>query len=197
MASEDKGRRSAPFVISYDAPVTLTFTILALIVVLIGMATKQTFVTKYFCSYFTKWSDPLMYVRMFTHVLGHSGWAHYIGNILLLLILGPILENKYGSKNLLEMIAITAFVTSLVYMIFFRGSGLCGASGIVFMFIILASTVNFKKQVIPLSFILVFLLYIGGEVVDAVTINDNVAQLAHVIGGVCGAAFGAFYAKNK
>ena len=197
MASDNSGRKSAPFVISYDAPVTLSFAIISLIVVLISMGTGGRFVEKFFCSYFTRFSDPLMYLRMFTHVIGHSGWSHYMSNMLLFLILGPILENKYGSRNLLEMIAITAFVTSLIYMVFFRGAGLCGASGIVFMFIILASTVNFKRQVIPLSFLLVFVLYIGGEIVTAVTVRDNIAQLAHVIGGVCGAAFGAFYAKGK
>ena len=33
--------------------------------------------------------DPLTYVRFFTHVLGHSGYSHYMGNMLLLLLVGP------------------------------------------------------------------------------------------------------------
>ena len=37
---------------------------------------------------------------------------------------------------------------------------------------------------------LVLLLYIGGEIVNGVTLRDNVSQITHVIGGLCGAVLG-------
>ena len=49
-----------------------------------------------------------------------------------LLLLGPMLEEKYSSQTLAAVIAITAFITSFVNYIFFPSVALCGASGVVF-----------------------------------------------------------------
>ena len=42
----------------------------------------------------------------------------------------------------------------------------------------------------PNTLILVVVLYLGGEVVDAVTAQDSVSQLSHIVGGLCGAVLG-------
>ena len=65
--------------------------------------------------------------RLFTHVLGHAGYSHYMGNMLLLLLVGPPLEEKYGSRTLLLTIAVTALVTGLAQFIFFPQTALLGA----------------------------------------------------------------------
>ena len=87
--------------------------------------------------------SPLTYLRFFTHVLGHIGWAHFIGNASYLLLLGPLLEEKYGSKAILEIIGVTALVTGLINYIFFPHVALCGASGVAFAFIVLSSFILF------------------------------------------------------
>ncbi len=183
--------------LDYNAPVTLTFTLLSLVALLLGAVTHGKSNQLLFMTYRDSWTDPLMYVRLFTHVLGHSGWSHYIGNMLLILLLGPILEEKYGSVNLLEMILITAFITGLANNLLFPHTALLGASGIVFMFIILSSAVSLKSGTIPITFLLVFILYVGGELVDAVRIHDNVSQLTHIIGGTCGGLYGLVYSGMK
>ena len=58
---------------------------------------------------------------------------------------------------------------------------------VVFAFIILASFTEFKKGEIPLTFILVALFYIGNQIWDGVTLRDNISNLSHIIGGLCGA----------
>ena len=73
--------------------------------------------------------------------------------------------------------------------------GLCGASGVVFAFILLSSFTSFKEGEIPLTFILVAALYIGQQVVQGMTLDDNVSNMAHIIGGMVGGAVG--YALNK
>jgi membrane associated rhomboid family serine protease len=146
---------------------------------------------------FTAWSDPLMYVRMFTHVLAHQGLTHFVGNYMLILAIGPIVEEKYTTKRLVTMIAVTAFITGILNVIFFRNVMLLGASGIVFMLILLASFVNMKQGHIPLTVILVAILYIGNEIVQGITTYDNVSQAGHIIGGLCGAAFGFFLHRNE
>lgn len=183
--------------LNYNAPVTLTFALISLLALGLATITNGASNRLLFMTYRDSWTDPLMYLRLFTHVLGHANWAHYIGNMLLILLLGPILEEKYGSMNLLEMIAITAFITGVVNNLLFPYSALLGASGIAFMFIILSSAVNFKNGTIPISFLLVFILYVGGELVDAIRYNDNVSQLGHILGGTCGGLYGMMYANMR
>lgn len=175
------------FRITYNAPVILTFSILAALVHVIG----GDGVTSEFKTYFVSWPDLngfREYLGLFSHVLGHGNWAHLVGNFTMILLLGPILEERHGSGSLLIMIALTACVTGLINAIFFSNP-LLGASGIVFMFILLASMVNIRSREIPLTFILVAVLYLGAEVRAAFR-ADNISQMGHLVGGFAGAVFG-------
>lgn len=127
---------------------------------------------------------------MFTHVLGHSDMSHFMGNFTVILLVGPMLEEKYGGKRLLIMIIFTAFITGLINVIFFPGMALLGASGIAFMMILLSSFANSGSGEIPLTLICVAVLYLGTEVLNGLFAHDNISQMAHIIGGVCGCAFG-------
>lgn len=177
-------------VIHYNAPVVLNFALLSLIVLILDFFTGGSTTDTYFCVYRSSFGDPLTYVRMFGHVLGHAGYAHYINNMMLLLVVGPPLEEKYGSKKLLLCILVTALVSGLVQVFFFPSTALLGASGIVFMMIVLSSLSGMKNGSIPLTLILVVILYLGGELWDALTVRDSVSQLTHIVGGLCGAVLG-------
>ena len=181
--------------ISYNAPVVLTFVLICLVVLVIDGLTMGKSTNLLFMTYHSSLANPLTYIRFFTHVLGHSGWSHFINNAAYLLLLGPMLEEKHGSQTLLEIIAITALVTGLVNYIFFQSVGLCGASGVVFAFIILASFTGFKDGEIPLTFILVAIIYIGQQVFEGITVTDNISNMAHIVGGAVGAVLG--YLLNK
>lgn len=181
--------------ISYNSPVILTFTIISLAALIVSYITGGFSNELLFCVYRAPLTNPLFYLRLFTHVIGHANLEHYIGNFTLILLLGPILEEKYGSRNLLFLMLITAFITGMINVIFFT-TGLLGASGIVFMFIILASFTNNGDGKIPLTFILVAIIYIGGEVINALFVEDQISQMAHIIGGICGAGAGHFLGKN-
>ena len=50
---------------------------------------------------------------------------------------------------------------------------------------------------IPLTMILIVIVYLGAELVDAFTKQDNVSQFTHIIGGVCGAIFGFAFGKKE
>ena len=177
-------------VIRFNAPATLTFALLALGALLLGQTFGSAVTMKYFCVYRASLADPLTYLRFFTHVLGHADYSHYMSNMLLLLLVGPPLEEKYGWKKMVWFMAATALVTGLVQFIFFPNSALLGASGIVFMMIVLSSLAGMREGAIPLTLILVVFIYLGGEIVDAVTVRDNVSQLTHIVGGLCGAGLG-------
>ncbi len=177
--------------IDINAPVVLSFSLLAIVVEVLDATLLQGLAQSLF-SVRTVFNpvDILDYFRLFSHVIGHADYAHLFNNLFLILLLGPILEEKYGSGKLLAIIAITALVTGL-FTVFFASSGLYGASGIVFCFIILSSIVNVRQRSIPLTFLLVFGIFIGKEVVNSFQL-DTVSQAAHIIGGICGAVAGFF-----
>lgn len=181
--------------INYNAPVILTFTFASFAVLLLSNLLGSS-VYRMLGIYRTSFSDPFMYLRMFTHVFTHADWAHYAGNFMLILAIGPMVEEKYGSKNLALMIAITAFVTGLINVMFFPRILLMGASGIVFMLILLASFVNIREGTLPLTVLLVTVFFIGNEIVTGVLSTDNVSQMAHILGGACGSGFG-FVLKGR
>ena len=176
--------------LSYDSPLILSFAFLSLAVLLLDRLTGGRAVSLLFCVYRSPLSEPLTWPRFVLHVLGHSGWEHYIGNMLMLLVVGPPCEARYGSGRLGLAMLATALVSGLVQFIFFPGVALLGASGIVFMMIVLSSLAGMRNGAIPLTLILVVVLYLGGEVVDSVTVQDNVSHLTHIVGGLCGAALG-------
>ena len=183
--------------LSYNAPVALTFAILSLIALLLDGITNGWTTFNLFSVYRSSLSDPLTWVRFFGHVLGHSGYSHYIGNIVLILVLGPNLEDRFGSWNLLWAILVTAAISGVVQYAFFPGTLLLGASGSVFMMILLSSFGGVRNGVIPITLILVAVCYLGGELWDAIFVNDNVSQITHIIGGLCGTVIGFSLSGKK
>ena len=183
--------------IRFNAPVILGFALLSLLTLLLGKITDGATTYRYFSVYRASLSDPLTYVRFFSHVLGHANYEHYMGNMLLLLLVGPGIEEKYGHKTTALCIALTALVTGLVQFIFFPHTALLGASGIVFMMIVLSSFTEMGKEGIPVTLILVVIFYLGGEVTDGLTSADNVSQLTHIIGGLCGLIYGFSIKKRR
>lgn len=177
-------------VIRFNAPVILTFALLSLLALLLGNWTNGAATHQYFSVYRSSLSDPLTYVRFIGHVLGHADYEHYMGNMLLLLLVGPGLEEKYGSGTMVWMILVTALVTGLVHFVFFPGSALLGASGVVFMMIVLSSFTAMRRGEIPVTLILVVIFYLGGEIMDGLFKKDNISQITHIVGGLCGLIFG-------
>ena len=176
--------------LQYNSPVILTFFLLSLLVLLLDRWTDGWTTMHLFCVYRSSLKDPLFYIRLFGHVLGHASWEHFSGNVLYLLIVGPAVEEKYGSKILLLAMLVTAFVSGAAHCVLSPGSALLGASGIVFMLIFLASLSGAKNGRIPLTLILVAVFYLGQEVYDMLFLQDGVSHLTHIIGGVCGTVLG-------
>ena len=176
--------------ISYNAPVALTFALLSLAALAANYLTGGWTNAHLFSVYQCSLADPLAWFRFFGHVLGHSGLSHLVGNIGLLLVLGAGLEDRYGSGSLLLAILFTALVSGLIHYAFFPGTALLGASGIVFMMILLSAFGGIKSGTIPLTLIFVIVLYLGGELWDAIFVRDDVSQLTHIIGGLCGTLIG-------
>lgn len=176
--------------ISFNSPVILGFVGLCFLVMIFNFVTGGRSNNLLFVTYHSSLKEPLTYVRFFTYVLGHDGWQHFIANMGYILLLGPLLEEKYGSKRMIQIILITAVVTSIINYIFFWNVALCGASGICFAFILLSSFTSLNEREIPLTFLLVAAIYLGQQIYEGLTVHDNVSNLGHIIGGIIGAIVG-------
>ncbi len=180
--------------IHYNSPVILTFALTAIVIHLISAFASPKLTGTFFAIGPTfSFSNPWDYFRLVSHVIGHSSFSHLLNNMLFILVLGPILEEKYGSFSVLLIILVTALATGLTNVLF-SSTSLLGASGVVFALIILVSIVNVKTHSLPLSFVIVFVLFIGSELIQSLE-QDNISQMAHIVGGIIGAVFGFNLAK--
>lgn len=109
--------------LQYNSPVILTFFLLSLLVLFLDQWTDGWTTMHLFCVYRSSLKDPLFYIRLFGHVLGHASWDHFLNNMLLLLVVGPPMEEKYGSKPLLCGMVFTALVTGVLQCVLFPRSG--------------------------------------------------------------------------
>jgi membrane associated rhomboid family serine protease len=179
--------------LKYNAPTVLTFAFISAGVLILSETILPSLTGTWFSVGGKGSFSPgnlRCWVTLFTHVIGHANWNHLLSNFSIILLLGPMLESAYGSRSLLLMIAVTALATGLLNVFLFP-TALLGASGVVFMMILLGSFTNFTKGEIPLTFILILILYLGRELLNSFRTND-ISEFAHIVGGFCGSLFGFF-----
>ena len=184
--------------IKYNAPTILTFAFIAAVVMTLTIYLLPSLTVDWFRVPGRGNFSPLSlrnWVTLLTHVLGHSGWSHLAANFSIILLIGPMLEENYGSLPLLVMIVITAVITGILNVFLFP-LALMGASGVVFMMILLASFTNFTRGEIPLTFILVLILYLGDQILQSFS-TSNISHFAHIAGGFCGSLFGFFFSPRR
>ena len=170
------------------------FVIMCLMTIVLDSITDGGSTSLLFSTYGSSWLDPLTYIRLIGHVFGHQSLNHLISNSLYLLLLGPVLEEKYHDK-LIIVILITAIVTGVFHNIVQPDTMLLGSSGVVFAFILMASITG-EKQGIPITLILVTVLWLGQEIYSGISAADNISQITHIIGGLSGAVLGLIF-KNE
>lgn len=181
--------------VSYNAPFVLTFALVAVGVLIIDTLTAGVLREHFFSIQpALGWSDPLTYPRLVFHVLGHADFAHLFTNLTVILLIGPMLEEKYHAPVLVILAALTAVLTGIVAMLL--DFGLMGASGVAFMLIVLGSFANVSSGRLPLTFVFVVILFLGNEIVAAFQ-DDRVAQFTHLLGGLVGGLYGWVHAKRR
>ncbi len=180
--------------IKYNSPVILSFALISILVFVVNQFFLPVTYSIFALPPSFDFGNPFSYFRLVSYIFGHANMAHLTGNLALILLIGPIVEEKYGHVRLLLMMAATAIITAFITIFFFH-QGVLGASGIAFMLIILSSLTNFSKGEIPMTFILIFLIFIGKEAASSLT-PDNISQSSHIAGGVMGSFFGLKFGKK-
>ena len=176
-----------------NAPITLGFSLICIIALLLNMVSSGKTNVLFFSTYGSSLLSPMTYIRLLGHIFGHANVDHLVSNLLYILLLGPMLEEKYG-KRLIIVILSTAAVTGIVHNLLSPNTMLLGASGVVFAFIILASITG-NEEGIPVTLIIVALLWIGSEIYTGITTADSVSQLTHIVGGLTGGIIGLAFKK--
>lgn len=132
-------------------------------------------------------ANPLFFLQLFLHLLGHADLGHLAGNAMLLLLLGPLIEERQGTGWLACIAALTAVVTAFAALAL--GTRVQGLSGLVFACIGLASAAGARRGEIPLTMLLVLGLYLGREL-PGLFRDDDISQLSHLAGGLVGGGVG-------
>lgn len=175
----------------YNAPVTFSFALLCTLIMLLDQYVFPGFVGAYMSAPGADFnpSQPAHYFALLFYVFGHENWTHLWNNFLFILLLGPILEEKYAPRPLLMMMLTTTIVTG-IFNILLKQPPLVGASSLVFMMIMLVSFARTKSGDVPVSFILIFILFLLAELTRVSSKDGSVSNVAHIVGGVCGTIFG-------
>ena len=181
----------------YNSPVIITYLIISVIAWLLNIITSGKSNKLLFTSYRSSIFNPLTYIRLFTHSIGHVDLSHLIHNFLFILLIGPMIEEKYGSINLLVMLLITSLVIGLFNTIFSNYS-ITGASGNVYMLIVLSSFSNISEGKVPITLVLILVFYIISEFTSRIFEgNKKTYHTGHLLGALCGIGFGFYFLYFK
>lgn len=177
--------------IQYNAIVILSYFFICLVILILDKLVQGRLVNSLFS---TGRNDsllnPLTYFKLISHSLGHSSWDHLYNNFLKILLIGPLIEEKYGSLHLLLMIILTSLVIGIINRIFSKNR-ILGASGIAYMLIVLCSFVNIESGKIPITVVLIILFFVVDEIINLLKRKkDGISHLGHVTGAICGIILG-------
>lgn len=177
--------------IQYNAVVILSYFFICLVILILDKLAQGRLVNNLFS---TGRNDsllnPLTYFKLISHSLGHSSWDHLYNNFLKILLIGPLIEEKYGSLNLLIMIILTSLIIGIINRIFSKNR-ILGASGIAYMLIVLCSFVNIESGKIPITVVLIILFFVVDEIINLLKRKkDGISHLGHVTGAICGILLG-------
>lgn len=178
---------------SYHSMVTISYFLICFIVFVLNVLFKDK-VTRFLKIRRGSIFNPMNYIRLVTSGFCHADFQHFRNNFIFILLLGPILEEKYGSLLFLEMILITTVASSIFHLLFYDSSAI-GSSDLVYMMVVLCGIVCSFDGKIPITFVLLFLFFVFEEIVKMFfhKKNDQVGHDGHVIGAICGIVFGYFW----
>jgi membrane associated rhomboid family serine protease len=179
--------------VTFESQVTLILTALSVL----GLFFVQGNLDNYSPSVFIldgrmQTESAVWYLSTLGYIFGHADLQHVVGNLSIILLLGPLVELKFGWKRFTVMIFSTAILTAILHTLLWDIK-LVGASGIAFMLIVVSTLLNAKGKDIPVTFILVVLLYLGQEIYASFQ-QSQISHFAHLFGGAMGAFWG-FYRK--
>ena len=186
----------------YDAPVMLTFALAVLVIfVLDTFVVKGKLAEKWLLSPTSAegslpfaFSDFTSIFRLFLHVLGGRDIPFLICNLIFILLLGPEMEERYGSVIIGIMIFVAALFSGVLNACFCK-IPVSGSEPVVFMLILRCAMMHLSRSTVSASALVVIILF---AVMLVLRKNPNgvVGVVITLAGGLCGSLF-AFLTSPK
>lgn len=193
----------------FDSPVVLVFSVVSAVIFISDLILKLNLSEKIFECPGAKsvpafdFKSALSYVKLVIYPFGGENSTSFFLNIGFILLLGPVLEERYGSIMLTLMIFITSLVGGVLTACV-STFGISGCGEIVFMMIILSVLSVFIKKQLPVSWIFIFALYLAFSLFSGKKISgfmpfmqNNVPVFIQLASGICGSLFGFFVCPKK
>ena len=160
-------------IVSFDSTLTIGLIFISFVVTLI----QEIFIPNFAAIFAThnKWDWGIV-----LHIFGHSSWQHFLSNTVYIAMLGPSIENKFGTIPLAIMTLLCAAIVGAVSVI--TKSPCYGLSTIAFMWVILNTFQSEDSEGL--------VIFVLPEVLAIFTKNDQIAHQNHVLGALIGLAFG-------
>lgn len=187
---------------SYDAPVSQTFVIITVAIFLLDLLVfKLKLNTSYLIAPTSaagnlpfSLKEPLSWVRLLFYIFGGTDKALLFTNLLFVILIGPTMEERYGSIIIGLMFFVSAMFTGVLNVCACK-FGISGCSSVVFMLLILNALMFFTKKTVSATSITMILLFVCREFFIQ-NPNGIAGTLITLAGGLCGSLF-AFIASPK
>lgn len=134
------------------------------------------------------------YLKLFIYVFGATDKLILFTNLLFIILLGPQMEEQYGSVMIGIMMFISAIFAGVLNACFCK-EPMLGADPIIFMLIILDVLLCCKKKTINCTTFLLVIIFICVQVFRNSS-NGAVGNIIVIAGGLCGSLF-AFLALPR
>lgn len=182
---------------SYDAPVSQSFVLISLVIFILDFFVLNLKLNQnYLLTPTPVFSirDPLVILRTIIYIFGETDKVYLFTNLLFIILIGPVMEERYGSVIIGIMFFVAAFVTGSMSACFCKVA-YRGCSSVVFMLLLLNAMMFFTKKTISATSITMVVLFICREFFIA-NPNGVVGTLIILAGGLAGSLF-AFIASPK
>lgn len=191
MATSKKNK--AGFSVSFDSPVGLVLVILLVVMAIIERLVPSIdwlFVCpcKAGNSAAFDYRNVADYFRILLYPFGFSSWNQLTANLVFILLLFPKIESVFG-KLFSSMLVLITVAFAGVICVCFSNSVIYGTSGIVCMLLILAIFISADKRQIPLSYILLAVIYFAREIVSIIDTN-TIEVFCHFAGSLASSLVG-------
>ena len=191
MATSKKNK--AGFSVSFDSPVGLVLVILLVVMAIIERLVPSIdwlFVCpcKAGNSAAFDYRNVADYFRILLYPFGFSSWNQLTANLVFILLLFPKIESVFG-KLFSSMLVLITVAFAGVICVCFSNSVIYGTSGIVCMLLILAIFISADKRQIPVSYILLAVIYFAREIVSIIDTN-TIEVFCHFAGSLAGSLVG-------
>ena len=156
------------------------------------------------------WLDPAHLLTqpwgLVTDIFLHASWLHLFFNAFALVMFGPFLEQRIGSKRFLELFFAAGIAGSVLYcLVYFIGIGggvpALGASGAIYGILgalaVLAPNMMVLVMFVPMPMRAAAIVWVLLEFFGTLTPGTGVASAAHLGGLFLGFAYAKFVLLKK